>query len=53
MSGEKAVHMYVFLLLTFNLLKSGARPYFSVEERICERSLRQYFFPGDMKIFIY
>ena len=31
--------MYVFLLLTFNLLKSGARLYFSVE-RICERSSR-------------
>ena len=35
---------------TFNLLKSGVRSYFSVEERICERSLRQYIFPGDMKI---
>ena len=66
-SGNANVHKYlnrkgievrdgtshVSLLVTFYLLKSTARSYFLVEELIFERSSRQYFFLGDIKMFIF
>ena len=52
-SSEKADHIYVFLLLTFNLLKSGVRSYFFFGRRADLRAiLKSIFLSFSLEIFI-
>ena len=51
-SSEKADHIYVFLLLTFNLLKSGVRSYFFGRRADLRAILKSIFLSLSHEIFI-